>query len=77
MLDFFDDSGVLDEPLGRVGFVLTGLEEVEAMESLGAALDRVLSVKPSCDAETVRLCEWLDVVAAARNALGVMGEDLP
>ncbi|WP_148016486.1 SCO4402 family protein [Streptomyces sp. OR43] len=71
-LDFFDDSGVLAEPDGRVGYVLVGDEEVALMNSLNSALDSSISSSASSDEEIIRSQAWLDVVTAAREALKVM-----
>ncbi|MER5496869.1 MULTISPECIES: hypothetical protein [unclassified Streptomyces] len=72
-LDFFDDSGVLAEPTGRLGYVLIDDEEVSAMVALNSSLDFVLSSSASSDAEMIHSQGWGDVVAAAREALKVMG----
>lgn len=73
VLDFFDDSGVLAEPSGRLGYVLADDEEVSAMAELNFALDSVLSSSASTDAEVIHSHGWGDVVAAARKALKAMG----
>ncbi|MGA6871300.1 SCO4402 family protein [Streptomyces sp. NPDC003509] len=73
-LDFFDDSGVLVEPSGRLGYVLVDDEEVSAMAALNSALDSALSSPASSDEEIVHSQAWGDVVAAAREALTVMGD---
>ncbi|MFD0023583.1 hypothetical protein [Streptomyces sp. NPDC058382] len=73
-LDFFDDSGVLAEPGGRVGYVLVGDEEVALMKALNVALNSVLSSATSGDEEIINSQEWLDVVAAAREALKLMSD---
>lgn len=69
-LDFFDDSGVLDMPQGRLGFVLVDAGEVAAMRTLNSALERVLSGRSSNDTDLLRNPAWDDVVAAAQAALG-------
>lgn len=73
-LDFFYDSGVLVEPSGRLGYVLVDDEEVSAMAALNSAFDSVLSSPASSDEEIVHSQAWGDVVAAAREALKVMGD---
>ncbi|MCX4826000.1 hypothetical protein OG883_40710 [Streptomyces sp. NBC_01142] len=73
-LDFFDDSGVLAEPTGRLGYVLVDDEEVSAMAALNSSLDSVLSSSVSSDAEMIHSQGWGDVVAAAREALKAMGD---
>ncbi|MCX5409834.1 hypothetical protein OHA37_39070 [Streptomyces sp. NBC_00335] len=72
-LDFFDDSGVLAEPSGRLGFVLFDDVEVSAMTVLNSALDSALS-SASNDAEIIHSQAWGEVVAAAREALNIMGD---
>ncbi|MCP3755661.1 hypothetical protein [Streptomyces sp. TBY4] len=70
-LDFFDDSGVLAEPSGRLGFILVDDAEISAMTSLNSALDSALS-SASNDAEIIHSQAWGDVVAAASEALSIM-----
>jgi len=72
MLDFFDDTGVLDDPTGRVGFVLRGEAEVSAMQNLNAALDRAITSPARNDVEIVRSKAWEAVIAAAGEALRVL-----
>ncbi|WP_424886444.1 SCO4402 family protein [Streptomyces sp. SAI-126] len=72
MLDFFDDTGVLDDPTGRVGFVLRGEAEVSAMQNLNSALDRAITSPVRNDREIVRSKSWEAVVAAAGEALSVL-----
>ncbi|MGW6056065.1 SCO4402 family protein [Streptomyces sp. NPDC055189] len=74
VLDFFDDSGVLDEPSGRLGYVLLDDGEVSAMMALNSALDVVLSSPAGSDEEIIRSRAWGDVVAAARDALELLGD---
>lgn len=71
-LDFFDDSGVLAEPEGRLGFVLVDDVEVEAMQALNYVLDRVLPQLPSDDTRIIQTQAWSDVVEAAREALAAL-----
>jgi hypothetical protein len=68
-LDFFDDSGVLDEPSGRVGYVLIDEAEVAVMVALNAALDTVLKGRATSFEEITRSREWTAVVEAADTAL--------
>jgi len=75
-LDFFDDSGVLAEPRGRLGFVLIDEAEVVAMEALNSVLDSAISVPSSTDAEILQSTAWDGVVDAARRALVAMGEEV-
>ncbi|MFI6964948.1 hypothetical protein [Streptomyces sp. NPDC050149] len=72
-LDFFDDSGVLAEPNGRVGYILVDEGEVILMNVLKSALDSSISSSLSSDEEIIHSRAWSDVVAAAREALRVMG----
>ncbi|WP_446750740.1 SCO4402 family protein [Streptomyces sp. G7(2002)] len=68
-LDFFDDSGVLDEPRGRLGYVLVDEAEVAAMAALNSALDSVLTGDSSGDEERIPSQEWGKVAKAANEAL--------
>ncbi|WP_412775054.1 SCO4402 family protein [Streptomyces platensis] len=68
-LDFFDASGVLDEPRGRLGYVLVDEAEVAAMAALNSALDSVLTGDSSGDEERIPSQEWGKVVKAANEAL--------
>ncbi|MDN5385728.1 MULTISPECIES: SCO4402 family protein [Streptomyces] len=74
-LDFFDDSGVLAEPCGKLGFVLIDEEEVAAMQALNLVLDRAISAPSSSDAEIIQTRVWDDVIGAARRALIAMGQE--
>jgi hypothetical protein len=73
-LDFFDDTGVLAEPQGRIGFVLVDEAEVLAMSTLNSVLDRAISTSALSDGEIIHSGLWGDVVEAAQEALIVMGE---
>jgi len=75
-LDFFDDSGVLAEPRGRLGFVLVDEEEVAAMQALNSVLDRAISAPSSSDEEIIQTRAWGDVIDASRGALVAMGEEI-
>ncbi|GAA2417951.1 hypothetical protein GCM10010433_16510 [Streptomyces pulveraceus] len=75
-LDFFDDSGVLAEPCGRLGFVLVDEEEVAAMQALDSVLDNVISAPSLSDVEIIQSRAWGEVVDAARRALVAMGEGI-
>ncbi|MER8073127.1 hypothetical protein ABTZ59_33185 [Streptomyces sp. NPDC094034] len=77
MLDFFDDTGVLDDPMGRVGFILYGEEEANVMGKLKYAIDRAIQATPGNDAGMIRSHTWETVVATAREALSVMAVDSP
>ncbi|MEU8549076.1 hypothetical protein AB0C81_19185 [Streptomyces roseoverticillatus] len=72
MLDFFDDTGVLVEPQGRLGYILADDEEVSAMTALNAVIDRAISASVSSDAALIHSQAWVDVVTAASEALMVM-----
>ncbi|MFJ6568005.1 hypothetical protein ACIQNU_11305 [Streptomyces sp. NPDC091292] len=75
-LDFFDDTGVLAEPRGRLGYVLIDDEEVAAMQMLNSVLDLAISPPSSSDSEIIQTRAWGDVVDAARGALAAMGEEV-
>lgn len=74
-LDFFDDTGVLDEPSGRIGFILLNSREAAALEELNQVLDEAITGTGMSDAEIIRSPGWDGVVAAAAHALTVMGEE--
>ncbi|MFF1257580.1 hypothetical protein ACFVZT_12220 [Streptomyces sp. NPDC058321] len=75
-LDFFDDSGVLEEPDGRIGFVLVDEKESAAMAELNSALDAAISGPASSDSEIIETPAWSGVVDAARHALIVLTDNL-
>jgi hypothetical protein len=75
MLDFFDDTGVLDGPMGRVGFILRDEGEVHGMRRLNSAIDQTIQASPGSDVGMIRWQSWELVVAAAREALQVMAVD--
>ncbi|MFJ8532061.1 hypothetical protein [Streptomyces sp. NPDC093591] len=77
MLDFFDDTGVLDDPTGRVGFILRDEREVSVMKDLNAAVDRAITSTAESDREIIQSQPWDTVVATAREALRVMDVDFP
>ncbi|WP_432198782.1 SCO4402 family protein [Streptomyces sp. bgisy027] len=77
MLDFFDDTGVLDDPVGRVGFILRNEGEVEAMQKLNFVIDRAIQGGPGSDVAVIRSQMWEPVVSAAREALRVMAVAIP
>jgi len=64
LLDFFDDTGVVEEPAGRIGYILLDQNEADALAMLGAAVDEALA-NPSVK-------RWHAVAAAAREALTVL-----
>ncbi|WP_329276507.1 SCO4402 family protein [Streptomyces sp. NBC_01451] len=68
-LDFFDDTGVLDEPSGRIGFILLNDRKAVALEQLNRVLDGVVSGRGMSDEEIIHSVGWVDVVAAAQCAL--------
>ncbi|MDG9700910.1 hypothetical protein [Streptomyces sp. DH37] len=72
-LDFFDDTGVLANPKGRVGSILVSEEEASALTTLKSALDTAISISASSDTEIIHSQEWDSVVSASREALTVMG----
>ncbi|MFF2065089.1 hypothetical protein ACFVWZ_25355 [Streptomyces sp. NPDC058200] len=77
LLDFFDDTGVLDDPMGRVGFILRNEEEANVMGKFKSAIDRAIQATPGNDAGMIRAHTWEPVVAAAQEALSVMAVDSP
>jgi hypothetical protein len=72
-LDFFDDTGVLDEPSERIGFILLNEREAVALEELNRVLDGAISGRGMSDEEIIHSTDWPDVVAAAQRALVVLG----
>jgi hypothetical protein len=72
MLDFFDDSGVLAEPHGRLGFILADELEAARMMTLNSAIDAAISGGMANDVEIMQSQAWGDVLAAAREALSEM-----
>ncbi|MFI8201299.1 hypothetical protein [Streptomyces sp. NPDC085937] len=66
LLDFFDDTGVLDDPGARIGYLLRDEREAEAMRRLGLVLDEALHSQ-----------KWGPVMANAREALEVMEVSTP
>ncbi|MGV9559217.1 SCO4402 family protein [Streptomyces sp. NPDC003401] len=77
MLDFFDDTGVLDEPVGRVGFILRDEGEVEVMRKLNSAIDQAIQESSGSDVGMIHSRSWESVMTAAREALRVMAVDGP
>jgi hypothetical protein len=63
-LDFFDDTGVLDEPGDRIGYILRDQHESDAMETLSDCLSRLLATRDPTDCRRV--------VSAAGAALNVL-----
>jgi hypothetical protein len=43
ILDFFDDAGVVDEPAGRIGYVLKDEREAAALVEFGEVLEEALN----------------------------------
>lgn len=66
MLDFLDDTGVVDDPVGRIGYILYDEREATALRRLGAQVEAALS---SSEAD-----RWLKVAPAARDALQVLSD---
>ncbi|MFE3142886.1 hypothetical protein [Streptomyces scopuliridis] len=77
MLDFFDDTGILDDPMGRVGSILRDEKEANVMGKLKSAIDRAIQATPGNDAGMIRSHTWEPVVAAAQEVLRVMAVDSP
>jgi hypothetical protein len=65
-LDFLDDTGVVDDPAGRIGYILYDEREAAALKRLGDALDAALA---SGDRD-----QWLKIAPAARDAHQVLSE---
>jgi hypothetical protein len=61
ILDFFDDTGVVDEPAGRIGYVLKDEGEATALAEFGEVLGEALN-------ESVPE-RWHLVALAARRVL--------
>ena len=59
LFDFFDDTGVVDDPGGRVGYVLRDAREAAPMATVGVKLNEAL------DAASREA--WQDVAAEARE----------
>lgn len=72
MLDFFDDTGLLDDPVARIGFILRGEGEAQAMRKLGSAIDQAIQSNSGSDVEVIRSGPWESVTAMAREALRAM-----
>jgi hypothetical protein len=64
VLDFLDDTGVADDPAGRIGYILYDQCEADAMTRLGQALDLALDGRADE--------RWQSVSEAARHALGIL-----
>lgn len=65
VLDFFDDTGALDEPDERIGYFLHDQSEADAMSALSTILQEVLDMGMDRD--------WNPVTRAAHEALQAMG----
>ena len=64
VLDFLDDTGVVDAPETRIGYVLLDEQEAAAMRQLGSILDAALDERAHD--------RWLEVAAAARKGLAAL-----
>jgi hypothetical protein len=69
ILDFLDDTGVVDEPAGRIGYILEDDGEVAAMSTLGAELRSALVARADP--------HWRAVADAAGVALAVLQRSSP
>lgn len=65
-LDFLDDTGIVDDPGGRIGYIVYDEREATALRRLGDEVDAALS-----SSEPDR---WLKVAPAALDALQVLSE---
>lgn len=75
----YDDTGVMENPMEAIGYVLRSQAEAEAMYPLRYALDTlydVLGIELS-DAEYIASPLWDDVVDAAQRALAVLHAHTP
>ena len=63
-LDFLDDTGIVDAPEGRIGYVLLDKQEAAAMRQLGSVLDAALDKRAHE--------RWHQVSAAARKGLAAL-----
>jgi len=63
-LDFFDDTGVLEEPSDRIGYMLLDQLEADAMYALGSALQKALEESAHRD--------WRPVAHASRDAIQLL-----
>ncbi|MEU7305346.1 hypothetical protein [Streptomyces sp. NPDC007206] len=75
ILDFFDDTGVLDDPARALGYVLRSEGEVEAMRSLSVACNAVLDLPESSLMSITATGEWREFVRESRRALNALDED--
>jgi hypothetical protein len=64
VLDFLDDTGVVDVPEGRIGYVLLEAHEAAAMRHIGSVLNAALD-EPTRE-------RWQQVAAAARSGLAAL-----
>lgn len=60
--DFFDDTGVLDDPDRSIGYLIFDQEEASAMQNLGIELDSAIRAHTAPG-------PWRRVADAARSAL--------
>lgn len=63
-LDFLDETGVAEDPGGKIGYILRDEREASVMATFGLRLEHTLS-DPSDDG-------WQSVSDAARTALAVL-----
>ncbi|MFE3252294.1 hypothetical protein [Streptomyces sp. NPDC059209] len=74
-LDFlYDDSGVLNDPEGALGYVLKDADEVSAVADLRDAIDAGLSAGLDGEGESLRHPGWEAITTAAQRAVRTMTE---
>ncbi|MFH9861392.1 hypothetical protein [Streptomyces sp. NPDC017202] len=72
MLDFFDDTGVLDDPVGRIGFILRDEREAEIVRKIDSIIEQAIRGDSGGDVEMICSRPWGSVMAIAREALKLM-----
>lgn len=76
-LDFlYDDSGVLNDPEGSLGYVLKDADEVSAVTDLKDTIDAALSAGLDGEGEALQHPDWPAITTAAQHAVRVMTEQL-
>jgi hypothetical protein len=66
-LDFFDDTGLLDDPGGRIGVLLLNQDEADATSAMGLVVERLLGERGRRD--------WKPLADASRTLLAVLQTD--
>ncbi|MFD6994383.1 hypothetical protein [Streptomyces sp. NPDC059943] len=74
-LDFlYDDSGVLNDPEGSLGYVLKDADEASAISEFRDAIDAGLSEGLDGEGESLQHPDWEVITAAAQRAVRIMTE---